>query len=496
MMKKVTLLLVFSMLASCISCSSGASVSDDTTTAPTETSNVSADTEPLDALDARKLVDDELPEKDFEGAVFTILGETSKKEYLDVESTNGDVVNDAIFMRNQAVEERFNVELDYFLVDYFFDVNTQVAKNVNAGDDAFQLVSGHVVSLGQLVADNYLMNWYDIEHVNFNKPWWAKANIENLTYNDVCILAIGDYALTSISHTYCVYFNKRLTDEYQIADPYQTVIDGDWTIDYMISLTKDVYKDINNNGVEDEADSYGFIVPNANAFLWAFDNPIIENDPSKGLTVVYKSEKIFDIITKLVTMLDDNAGITQMGYNNNGTFTYRVEIPQLLFKDGQTIFTTASIGDALRYYRDMDDAYGILPYPKWNTEQEEYYTMVDGSHSAMAVPVTVTDTEMVGVITEALCAESYKQVVPQYYDIALKVKGTRDDTSVEIIDMLVENRVFDMGYVYDGFHGASFIIQKMTRESNTNFESHWASVESSVMEHYGKVIDFFENYGE
>ena len=114
----------------------------------------------------------------------------------------------------------------------------------------------------------------------------------------------------------------------------------------------------------------------------------------------------------------------------------------------------------------------------------------------MAIPVTVQNMEMAGIITEAMCAESYKLVIPAYYDTALKYKGTRDETSVEILDMIVNARVFDMGYVYDGWKGASFLIQNMVRDSGSNFASTWAGKEQSVTAHYAEVIEYFETYGE
>ena len=38
--------------------------------------------------------------------------------------------------------------------------------------------------------------------------------------------------------------------------------------------------------------------------------------------------------------------------------------------------------------------------------------MSDGSSPLIAVPKTVKDTDFVGMITEAMAAESYKQVTP------------------------------------------------------------------------------------
>ena len=495
-MRKIALLLLISMLASLTACGSGTPSADTTassgdTTAATNTPAVT------DTLEARKLVDDELPKKDFGGEKFLILGETDSQNDLEVEETTGDVVLDAVYKRNRTVEERFNVELDFSLVDYYEKLATSIKTSVNAGDDSYQLVNGHAVGLGTLAMDGYLLNWCDLDYINFEKPWWSPSALDELTYNNHSFLAVGNYALDSISQIYCVFFNKRLVDEYSIPDPYATVMDGKWTIDYLISITKDAYKDMNNNGKDDEQDFYGFMTnagSQANAFFWAFDERVISHDKEKGLKVTYKDGKINEIVEKLVTMIEDNPGITHCG-TTGANFEYFTGKNQqyTMYPNGQGIFTTCIIGGALvSQFREMKDDFGILPYPKWDENQELYRTMADGSHSALCAPVTVGDTERLAILTEALNAESYKQVVPAFYDVALKVKGTRDETSVQILDMITNGCVYDMGYVYDGWKGASFIIQKLVREGNTNFESYWASNSPAIIAWYDTVIDCFK----
>lgn len=120
--------------------------------------------------------------------------------------------------------------------------------------------------------------------------------------------------------------------------------------------------------------------------------------------------------------------------------------------------------------------------------------MADGSHHIMAVPMSAADLDMVGVITEALCAESYKTVVPAYYDVALKVKMTRDEESVEMLDLVTSSCMFDFGYVYDNWAGCSFFLQSLVAAKDTNFESYYASKESAASKHYEKVVSSFDEY--
>jgi hypothetical protein len=151
---------------------------------------------------------------------------------------------------------------------------------------------------------------------------------------------------------------------------------------------------------------------------------------------------------------------------------------------------------SLTHFRELEDEFGILPYPKWDEGQENYITMSDGHHEAMAVPKTAGNLEAIGVVTEALCAESYKILVPAYYDVALKVKSTRDEQSIAMMDLIVNARVFDFGYVYDAWKGASFILQDLVSTNKSDFASYYAKKEKAITKHYDSVIEFFETYDE
>ena len=94
---------------------------------------------------------------------------------------------------------------------------------------------------------------------------------------------------------------------------------------------------------------------------------------------------------------------------------------------------------------------------------------------------------------EVLNAESWKHVVPAYYDTALKFKGTRDAESIAMLDLIVDSRVFDMGYIYSSGMGPGFMLQKLFANDDTNIESFLAANASAFEKHYEKVFASFDN---
>ncbi len=495
-MKKriIALLILCSMLSGAAACAEKADPDAETSADIIETSPVETEPEELDALQQRKLVPDELPEADFNGKTFRILHNNDSDEikyFIAQEEETGDNVLDAIYKRNADICERFNVKEFTFDISRGYDsVAKLVNTTVTSGDDAFDLVSSHIVSLSGNSTHHVLLNWYDMDYVNFEKPWWSSCCIDDLTYHGIALLAIGDFAMSALSYTYCMYFDKGYAEEYQLGDIYQTVHDGEWTVDLLNSYTKDLYSDVNGNGKKDKDDFFGLgfrIGSHTNAFLWAFDNPIIKADGDGELEIVFHTEKLDSILEKLNDLANHNQG----GF---GIQPYEDAIN--FFKNGSCVFSLGEIGNAVHYFRDMERDFGIIPYPKWTEEQQRYRTSVNGAHEGMAVPLTVTETDFVSCIIEALCAETYKNVVPEYYDIALKYKGVRDDTSIELLDIIIDGRYFDFGFVYDNFQGASFLLQTLVANKSGSFESTYAKNEKAITRWYNKVIAALDEYNE
>ena len=164
-----------------------------------------------------------------------------------------------------------------------------------------------------------------------------------------------------------------------------------------------------------------------------------------------------------------------------------------MFTNNQVLFMPNTFLVATTALRDFTTDYGIIPYPKWDEAQEGYYTMVDGGHEGMAIPVSVSDVDFVGTIVEALNAESYKRTVPVFYDIVLKTKGSRDEESVAMLDMIFAGRVFDFGYVYGEF-GAAFWVQNLIEKKSADIASYYEKNHKSYDIRIADAIEFFEEY--
>ena len=495
------LALVTVLAAVCTGCSQStenaqtptASEADASAAAQPGEENAAAEPEPDDPFASRQAEKDDLPEADFGGRDFIVVGsdEEGFGVYITTEELNGEGVNDAIYKRNLTVEERFNAKTVYYGVDTYGNVATLIAKTVKAGDgDSFDMIQYHVVSSGGNAAKGYYLNWYDIPNVDFSRNWWSASNVEDLTINGKCFIAMGDFALSTVGRSYVMLYDRDEAKNYQLEDFYAVVKEGRWTLDALQTVCGQVYTDKNGDGVENEGDYYGMgtdLYSNLNTYYWSTGNLIFSRGDSGELEYHYYSEHLVDAYDKCWSLINETAGIYTEGKHKAG---------MRLFSEYGCLLCNAYLDGTISFLADFEHDYGVIPYPKYDEAQEKYRTMVDGNHEAMSVLVTEPDLEFVGTMAEVLCAESYKQVMPAYFDVCLKQRYAASPADAEMMDLCVKARVFDLGYVYDNWNGASFWFQSMLADaSHPDMASYYQKHAKVVEKYYSKVVKLFTDEG-
>ncbi len=493
--KAIIALLLAAMLLPTLAACGESSTAAETT--PADTTAVETETErETTAEEARNAIADEIENEDFGGRDFIVLGSAEQDfaKFTYVEELNGEVLNDAVYNRNLEISERFNTKVQYTAPAGNYDnSNAELKKSVQAGDaDSFQLASYHVVSNSGNVLQGLYMNWYDVPHIDFSKPWWSDSTVEDLSINDHCFLAVGDMAVSSVAQTYCMIFDKEKLQDYDVPDVYDTVREGKWTIDHLQTIASGMGQDVNGDGVmEPTVDFYGFLSnpqSNLNTYLWAFDNRICSKDDEGKLQFSYYSEHLVNLVEKLYNVFYETDGVALTSYTDADTHFLAIKA----FANGQTVFVNALLSQTITFLSEFENEYGILPYPKFNEQQENYMTMVDGNHEAMGVPKNGNDLNFVGKITEVMCAEAYKKILPAYYDVSLKQRYASAPDDAEMIELCMQSRVFDFGYVYDNWKGCSFYIQTLIgQQKSVDITSHHQKNAAAVEKHYMEVEALF-----
>lgn len=470
--KLISLFLLASMAAASLaSCGGdGSGTNNDTTASSGETTTEAVD----DNLDSHGFLKDEIPaDTKFGGAEVSMLIREAKADTeFFVEEATGDIVDDALVSRNNKVEERLGVKLNFITMPGEWgdrdNFNGAIKQSVLAGDGAYDLCAVLSNQLATLTLDGLLTNLNTLPYLDFEKPWWAKGLLDELAVDDKLYFASGDASLGLINGMMCVFYNKKMCEDFQVPDMYELVNSGEWTIAKVEELTKGVYQDLNGDDKKGPEDRLGFATGSYNqlyGFIDSFDLKVLERG-SDGLPskVVFDSEKVVDAVNKLISLFKDNDAFA--------TLTKDASDYSDAFKSGNVLFCTGEFKDT-GTYRDISAFdYGVIPFPKYDTAQKDYRTTARATYSSFCIPVTANNADMSAAVLECFASESYRQVSPAYFETALKVKYSRDDETSQMFDLIKSSVTFSFA---TSFTMAIGDPQNMFKQRVSEFKDDWAS---------------------
>ena len=205
-----------------------------------------------DAETGAPVVDDGLPDVRFDQngqkREFRVL--TSAVSQLDIYTEDhmiNQAVHDSVRTRNLNVEERFGVKINV-VVEEYQKVTQIVKKLVKSNADDYELCFVHMVNGAALAQNNEVLSFEKLPYVDLSQPWWDKDIKSGFSIRNNIMMVNGDISPTSFNYTSCLYFNKRMFDALDIEYPYKLASEGKWTLDKLIEITKDVSKDMDNDG--------------------------------------------------------------------------------------------------------------------------------------------------------------------------------------------------------------------------------------------------------
>ena len=426
-----------------------------------------------DTSSTESTADDTLPPPDYtnddDGRGFTIVT-TSQLQYIYADEMNGSAVNDAMYERDRMTEERLGVDIGYYVAGARVeDVYPVIQSTVMAGDAAYDLGVVHVnMNLNNYVSENLVLDWNVMPHVDFGNPWWNPNIIDSLSINGKAPFAAGSIFM---DETVFLLFNKELATDLGLGSLYDYVYDGSWTWDKLAEISAEVMSDINGDSVYDETDRYGTAIYLSGS-SWLLRNipascgEMIWEKSDDGYALAIDTEKMQTIIEKTTALFNGGGG-----YMYTDSSTQDVSAQVALFNQGSYLTYFVSVSNAAAAFNQLDFDYGILPLPKYDENQKEYYSLSWSPN--LLVPATA-DPDFTGAVSEWLCYYGYTLVRPEFFDSLLSVRFAQDEESVEMLDIIFGNIVYDpaMNFKSTGFYS---FANAMIMNNNTDFASYYQS---------------------
>ena len=455
------------LLLSCVSC--GVTPNDTTAEDTAETTTEAAETLPTP----------DLPEKDYGGADFRILCENPKAQYLLATESTGSVINDAVLEANHAVSQQFHINFTQFEGD----METLILSGVDEYDVAYI----HDVTTASLSLQGLFYNAYELPYLDPTAEWWPEFTVDSLTLNGKMFYFSNYSSYLSMEWTRVCFFNQRLLEEYKLESPYDHVRAGTWTLDTITQMSTAMYSDLNGDSAANEGDIFGFAC-NYYPFAWleSFGIEMYEKEApdSAVLTLDTKNERAYTLIDKLHTWFYSGENGVHVTLDDTREKGIR------MFANDQVGFTFAEIGTIAPLAIENDIQYGIVPFPKIDGNEKNYY---GGCTDCLySVPVTLKDTERAGIILEAMAYEGYTHIRPAYCDKILETRYATDPDCSEMLKLILDNQVISFAFLFATAvpNGMQFRFIAETVKEN-NVASFYKSKQRQEMKMMEKITDFY-----
>lgn len=497
--KALCFLLLLSLVAAFAACEE----TDETsgvTSAPSETVSETSE-EPLFS---------NLPEITFGGADFTVLvnGDCYSLPSEDIlpQERSDSALQDAVKTRNDKIEERFDVKIREVRTETTADMINNIRSNAAAGVSQYDMVMPFMSEAATLAMEGLFLDLASLEDIHLDRDYYDRDAVEGLSVAEKNYFVTGDLSLHSLSCTHAIIFNKDMIREYNMESPYDLVKNGEWTIDKLWEMAREVTADTDGTSGMSCTDTYGFLV-NSNfagsMFVGAGYRFTRKNEKDEPIIAIEESGAV-SAIEKITALINDEKA--------SGKLADGSSFQTSAVASGKTLWVAAD--EAVAYKRAMfraislsdvfamgqyDCSFGILPAPKLDTTQDRYYNRVSTlGATCVAIPYNVKDQKFSAVITDALMQSSTDTIKHTYFDVILKNRKIEDSESVDMLDIIFDTRVYDLGSVYNWGGSSEYDVGSITGFLNSvafddtkEFTSTWQSIEGKVQADMDATIDAY-----
>ena len=492
MKKLLSLLLSMTMLlAAFSSCGESEENADVQTPVPTanESPEPAAEAEPETTIYESALAS--LPGETYGGRSFTILTRGAELFEMDAEELIGEMTNDAVYNRTRLAEETCDIVISAEDAGMWDDVTNKMKASVTAGDYLYNLIGQVDFKTYAIVGAGLCGNWLDIPAIAFDAPWWTKAANDEATINGILYTFTGDFCVTNILYGNVLFYNAPLCENYGItaSSLQDMVFEKNWTFDRFDSLLSGIYEDSNGNTQKDAEDLYGIALsPDGHCDEWltAFAQPLTAVSEDGAIEVVMFTDKTVTALGKVLSLYYENIGTYNPG-------SWQTAATYELFVADRALFTSGILNDARTTFAGMESDFGVLPYPMWDEAQESYYTVASDQFSVIAFPINTPEEDygFLGTVTELLGILSKRDVVPAFYDSALKNRYSMDENTAKIIDLIMDGRLFEFSFQYGNDIEIPYMFRNQIIGNSPDIMSAWQKKEKVVNKTLGRIAKYY-----
>ena len=390
-----------------------------------------------------------LPAYDWDEDVFYILardgGSSTMMTNFEIwrENMDGTVVGDAVYTRNENLRKKYNFVVEQMLVSNPY---TEAQTLYDAQDDVYDLVVYKPIQVFNHASSGYLLNLYDIMYIDMEHPAWSDYVNQQLTIGGKLFATTNQFLLQDKARTYTMFYNRELARENGLGTLEDHVENNTWTLEVFEQCARTTVFDIDGGGAGNQGDSFGVVAEGHVSFsslCYGAGFTLGIND-GENITLTGATQEMNSIIDAVGKVWFDKT-----------VAAVPSDFTPLDYYACLNIFTAERSLFEISFPTDFDVAggfneacnfeFGVLPFPKYNEEQERYYNANNVHNSSVfAIPYTVSDPDQIGFYLEAISEESCNTTYTAYIDSKCKVQDAYDELTAKMLDLCFDSINMDI----------------------------------------------------
>ena len=373
---------------------------------------------------------------------------------IAVEGLTSEPVNDAVFERNKAVEERLGVKIISIeeASDSAYDVVEKAATAVRSNTGEYDILAAACYVAANESISGTFANMRESDYIDFSKPWWSQGFNEVIEFNGAQFCGLSSALLSQYRFAFVTLFNKDLFTDVGQPYLYEAVENGTWTLDKQISLVPIFHQDNGNGKQDEEGDIYGLVscdYVSTDPYWSSCMVDIIKKNGDGEYEFVFDSGKLHGVAEKVLRLFYETDGGTY-DYKVDGENMEQFKIRDMFAKGNAAMATIRILELESDVMRSMEQEFGVVPMPKYDEDQKEYRTLLHDQFTVFSILRTVEGDRLdeVGAVLEAMASVSYRTVRPAYYETTLRTKIATDPQSAKMFNLIIDNIYMDAGILY------------------------------------------------
>ena len=442
-------------------------------------------------------------DKDFEGDDFTFLIYNRNvvpytDKYVNCADSAGEIISDSVMRRNDETSRKYNVNIKF---DEVYSPKYEAGSRIHAGQTDFDVIYESGVGLSSLALEGSLYNFNDVPNIDLERDYWVPSAKNDLNINGKTYIATNYITMNSLEWAGMIYFNNSIYKDLGYEDSmYDLVTSGTWTIDKYVEIALSAVNDINGDATMTASDRYGIWGSYSDFFeSLARSSGIrntVKNDDGSYSIGVY-NQRLISIYTSFHEKLDNNdvyityEDIWREGPNLTD-YTTRAEGARFLgFGQSHVLFMPGTLSLSMEF-KDMKDEFGILPNPRYNTAQKEFYHFTDCDSPMFALPAGDDDKSNAGTILEYMAYLSAQTVLPEYEKNVTEACSASDSMDGLMFDIIKNSIRYEWTEMYE-LEVTNSLVRKMM--STGNFNSVFNKLQSKAKQEIDGIVDTFAFIG-